>query len=72
MKYVSILIPELGPLGDTFFDANIRAMVAALFVNNPSGGYVESVLTLDIHRSFLPVAIEPPFARQRLNYELSL
>jgi hypothetical protein len=45
MKYVSIRIPDCGPLGDTFFEANARAMVGALFVNNPSGGWVESVCT---------------------------
>ena len=49
MKYVSILSPELGPFGETFFEARVRAMVEALFVNNPDGGCVESVLTLDTH-----------------------
>jgi hypothetical protein len=42
-------MPEPGPLGDTFFEANVRAIVLALFVNNPSGGCVESVFTLATH-----------------------
>jgi hypothetical protein len=31
-------MPDPGPLGETFFEANIRAMIGALFVNNPGGG----------------------------------
>jgi len=31
-------IPEPGPLGDTFFDANTLAIVEALFLNRPGGG----------------------------------
>src|ERR1700678_652856 len=38
-------IPEPGPFGETFFDARVRAMVAALWLNSPSGGWVESVVT---------------------------
>jgi hypothetical protein len=49
IKNVSILIPELGPLGDTFFDARVRAIVFGSFVNNPSGGYVEIVFTFPDH-----------------------
>jgi hypothetical protein len=49
MKNVSIRIPELGPFGDTDLEAKVRAMVAALFVNRPGGGYVETVLTPAIH-----------------------
>jgi hypothetical protein len=49
MKYVSIRRPDPGPFGETFLEARVRAMVAALFVNNPDGGCVESVLTLDTH-----------------------
>jgi hypothetical protein len=49
MKYVSIRIPEPGPLGDTFFEASILAIVGALFVNSPDGGWVESVFTLATH-----------------------
>ena len=49
IKYVSIRIPDPGPFGETFLEARVRAMVAALFVNNPDGGCVESVLTVDTH-----------------------
>ena len=49
MKYVSIRKPEVGPLGDTLFDASVFAIVEAFFVNSPSGGRVESVLTLATH-----------------------
>ena len=38
MKKVSILIPEPGPLGETFFEARERAIVFASLVNRPSGG----------------------------------
>lgn len=54
MKYVSILIPEAGPFGDTFFEARARAISGALFVNNPCGGCVESVFTFRTHRRLLP------------------
>lgn len=55
MKYVSIRMPDPGPFGETFFEARVRAIVAALFVNNPGGGWVESVLTVDTH--LLPVRL---------------
>lgn len=42
-------IPEDGPLGETRFEASVRAIVAALRVNKPSGGCVESVFTLATH-----------------------
>jgi hypothetical protein len=45
MKYVSIRIPESGPLGETFFEASVLAIVGALFVKSPGGGCVESVFT---------------------------
>lgn len=45
MKNVSILIPEPGPLGETFFDARERAIVSASLVKRPSGGKVETVPT---------------------------
>jgi hypothetical protein len=48
-------MPELGPFGETFFEAKVLAMVLALFVNNPGGGYVESVFTFATHRVFLAV-----------------
>jgi Mechanosensitive ion channel len=47
IKYVSILIPDPGPFGETFRDARVRAIVVALLLNNPLGGCVESVVTLD-------------------------
>lgn len=49
--------PDPGPFGETFFEASVRAMVAALFVNSPFGGWVESVLTFDTHRFFLAAGI---------------
>lgn len=49
IKYVNMRMPEPGPLGDTLFDASIFAIVLALFVNRPSGGCVESVLTRATH-----------------------
>lgn len=45
MKYVSIRMPEPGPFGETFLEARARAIVSALFVNNPAWGCVESVVT---------------------------
>ena len=45
-------MPEPGPLGDTFVEARLRAMVAALLVNKPAGGWVESVCTLATHLRF--------------------
>jgi hypothetical protein len=67
MKYVSIRMPEPGPLGETFFEARALAIVVALFVNNPAVGCVESVFTLATHLSFFvfpvfvfTVFIEPP------------
>lgn len=43
-------MPEPGPLGDTFRDASVLAIVAAFFLNRPSGGNVDSVLTRATHR----------------------
>jgi hypothetical protein len=60
IKYVSIRNPELGPLGETFFEANVRAIVAASFVNSPFGGCVESVFTLATHRLFFATGICAP------------
>jgi hypothetical protein len=59
MKYVSIRMPDPTPLGDTFFDAKVRAMVEALFVNSPLGGCVESVVTLATQRFFFPELFFP-------------
>lgn len=52
MKNVNIRIPEDGPLGDTFFEAKLRAIVAASFLNSPSPGYVDSVVTPADHFRF--------------------
>ena len=60
MKYVSIRNPEVGPLGETFFEANARAIVAASFVNSRLGGCVESVFTLATHRLFFATGICAP------------
>jgi hypothetical protein len=49
MKNVSILIPEPGPFGETFFEASVRAIVSGSFVNSPLGGFVETVFTLPDH-----------------------
>ncbi len=57
MKYVSIRSPEPGPFGETSLDARARAIVAAFFANNPGGGWVESVLTLDTHLFAVRLAI---------------
>ena len=50
-------IPELGPFGETRFEASVRAMVFASFVNSPAGGWVESVLTLATQRLGLPTPV---------------
>ncbi len=42
-------MPEPGPLGETFLEAKLRAIAAALLVKSPSGGWVESVFTLATH-----------------------
>lgn len=49
IKYVSIRMPDCGPLSETFFDASTRAIVPASFLNNPAGGCVESVFTEATH-----------------------
>jgi hypothetical protein len=49
MKKVNILIPDPGPLGETFFEASERAIVSAPFVKSPSGGNEETVFTLCDH-----------------------
>lgn len=46
-------MPDADPLGETFFEARVRAIVDALRVNNPAGGWVESVLTFATHRLLL-------------------
>jgi len=72
MKYVSIRMPEAGLFGETLLDASVRAIVCA-FVNSPTGGCVDSVLTLETHRDlfllgirlFLHKGLEPRY-RSRL------
>jgi hypothetical protein len=49
--------PETGPLGETLFDASVRAIAGADFVNSPAGGCVESVVTVDTHRLFFRVGM---------------
>jgi len=34
-------IPGAGPLGETFFEARVRAMAAALFVKSPFGVFAD-------------------------------
>jgi len=51
-------IPDPGPLGETRFEASDRAMIAALLVNNPLGGKVDTVLTSATHLfAFLRVTL---------------
>jgi len=45
-------MPEPGPFGETRLEASVRAIVVALFVNNPAGGWVESVFTRATHLFF--------------------
>ena len=54
--------PEVSPFGETSFDASLLAIVEAFFVNNPSGGWVESVLTVATH------LLEGFLARVRLGW----
>jgi hypothetical protein len=46
-------MPEPGPLGETFLEANDRAIVEASFVKRPLGGAVESVFTAATQRFLL-------------------
>jgi hypothetical protein len=55
MKYVSIRMPEPGPFGETLFEARLLAIVLALLVNKPAGGWVESVVTFATHLFFRTV-----------------
>jgi hypothetical protein len=43
-------MPDPGPLGETFFEASDRAIVAASLVKSPSGGNVDAVFTFETHR----------------------
>jgi hypothetical protein len=62
MKYVSIRKPEPGPFGETLFEAKALAIALALLVNNPRGGWVESVFTFAIQSVFL-ILVEPQDCR---------
>src|SRR6266567_1231901 len=42
-------IPDCGPFGETLLEAKTLAIVAAFFLNRPSGGCVESVVTDRTH-----------------------
>ena len=57
-------IPDPGPLGETSFEARLRAMVAALLLKRPFGGCVESVVTFAIHLfGFLAGIIHPLYIK---------
>lgn len=62
-------MPEPGPFGDTLFEARVRAITGALFLNSPAGGSVETVFTFADHRRvpFLLVCLRaissPPQSR---------
>ena len=56
MKYCIMRMPELIPLGLTFFEAMCRAIVSASLVNMPFLGKVDSVVTLLTHR-LLPLLL---------------
>lgn len=46
-------MPDDKPFGDTFLEASVLAITAAVFLNKPAGGCVESVFTSATHRLFL-------------------
>jgi hypothetical protein len=48
-------MPDPGPLGETLFEAKVLAIVLALLVNSPGGGWVESVVTYATHLFFRTV-----------------
>lgn len=43
-------MPEPGPLGETFLEARVLAIVAASLVKSPRGGNVDTVFTPAIQR----------------------
>jgi hypothetical protein len=51
-------MPDPGPFGETSLEANARAIVAALLLKSPFGGWVESVFTFDIHLFFFAGGID--------------
>jgi hypothetical protein len=60
-------MPEPGPFGETFLEAKLLAIVLALLVNNPGGGWVESVFTFATHRFFLTVITNLKILASRRN-----
>jgi hypothetical protein len=69
-KNVSILIPEPGPFGDTFFEASVRAIVSGSLVKSPSGGNVESVFTFPDH-FFAAVDMDIDFPKRKQSHRLA-
>jgi hypothetical protein len=57
MKYVSMRMPEAGPLGETFFEASERAMTGALLVKRSLPGWVESVVTVFTQRLLVGIFV---------------
>src|SRR5581483_203655 len=55
-------MPEPGPLGETFFEARVRAMTGALLVKRSFGGCVESVVTVFTQRLFAGAFLAAFFA----------
>ena len=43
-------MPDPGPLGETFFEARLLAIVLASLVKSPGGGKVDTVFTPAIQR----------------------
>jgi hypothetical protein len=50
-------MPDAGPLGETFFDARLRAISSGVLVKSPSGGWVESVVTFFTQRFFVAMML---------------
>src|SRR5262245_9367149 len=59
MKYCNMRIPDPIPFGLTFLLARLRAIDSAFFVNSPSGGNVETVLTPCTHFFCFAINITP-------------
>ena len=51
-------MPEAGPFGETFFEANAFAIVVGLLLKSPSSGWVESVLNFADH-FFVAIVVAP-------------
>ncbi len=52
-------MPDCGPFGETFFEANSRAIVLGLFVKSPERGRVESVFMFATQRLSFAAIIFP-------------